>query len=317
MSHDQNRRLPMLLAAALALTGWVAAQQDPVIRSEVNQIFVPASVSSLDGKPITGLERKDFQILEDDVPQDLLNFAREETPLNVVFLMDISHSTFMELGAIKKAIRAFVLELQPQDRVAIVTFNNEARLVLDWSNDLVRLDRALDRVVPKGSTVWFDALYVTYNELLPSVGGKKVIVSVTDGCDTSSLVSFHEILEKVTTSDTQLFVVSKVAGIKDYFEYFRREYGYRYDETMLAKIMYTSEAQLQKLTRESGGRVLPPQSANDLTQTYKDLVKELRLQYFLSYTPHNILRDGSYRKITVRVSRPGAKVACRPGYYAR
>ena len=318
MSHDLKAPLILLLGAALLFAGGAAAQEkDPVIRSEVNQIFVPVSVSSLDGKPITGLERKDFQLLEDDMPQDILNFAREETPLNVVFLMDISHSTFMELGAIKKAIRAFVTELQDQDRVAIVTFNNEARLILDWSNDLIRLDRALDRVVPKGNTVWYDALYVTYNELLPHVSGKKVIISVTDGWDTASLVSFHEILEKLTASDTQLYVVSKVTSIRDYLEYYRREYGYRYDETVLAKIMYSSEAQLQKLTRDSGGRVLPPQSADNLTQTYQNLVKELRMQYFLSYTPHNVLRDGSYRKIAVRVLRPGARVACRPGYYAR
>jgi Ca-activated chloride channel family protein len=315
-----SRTLRLALALALtvaALPARPGAQDKPVIRTEVQQIFVPVSVASQAGEPVTNLTRKDFHLFEDGVEQEIVNCAQEEVPLNVVFLMDISHSTFMELGAIKNAVRAFVRELQPEDRVAIVTFNNEARLILDWSNDLVRLDRALERVVPKGSTVWYDALYVTYNELLPAVRGKKVIVSVTDGWDTASLVEYPDILRKATSSDTQVYVVSKTAGIRDYAEYYKREYGLNYDETRIMKIMYAADSQLKKLAFETGGRVIDPRDAGTLDDVYRRLVRELRQQYYLSYTPYNILRDGQYRKIVVRVDRVGLRVSHRPGYEAR
>jgi VWFA-related protein len=319
-------RLPLATLLALLAAAGLSAQQpaappapqgDPVIRTETRQVFVPVSVSTVDGNPVTNLARRDFHLFEDGQEQELVNCAQEEVPLNVVFLMDISHSTFMELGAIKKAVRTFVAELQPQDRVAVVTFNNEARLILDWSNDLVRLERALDRVVPKGNTVWYDALWVTLNDLLPKARGKKVILSVTDGWDTASLVDFREVLDKVTSGDTQIYVVSKTAGIKDFADYARREYGARIDETVVMKVMYAADSQLRKLAYETGGRVIVPKNNADLVAIYQGLVKELRQQYYLSYTPHNILQDGQYRKISVQVDRPGVRTFCRPGYYAR
>lgn len=316
----RNRALRLALALALLVAAQPVgpvAQDQPVIRTEVQQIFVPVTVASQAGEPVTDLVRKDFHLFEDGVEQEIINCAREEVPLNVVFLMDISHSTFMELGAIKKAVRTFVGALQPEDRVAIVTFNNEARLILDWSNDLARLDRALERVVPKGSTVWYDALYVTYTELLPAVRGKKVIVSVTDGWDTASLVQFDDILRKATVSDTQVYIVSKTAGIRDYAEYYKREYGLKYDETRIMQIMYAADSQLRKLAYETGGRVIDPRGTGSIEEVYSRLVRELRQQYYLSYTPHNIMRDGQYRKIVVRVDRVGVRVSHRPGYEAR
>ncbi len=308
----------MSLCLLLATTFPLSAQQEgAVIRSQVRQIFVPVTVSNMEDKPITDLKKSDFHLYEDGVEQDIVNFAQEQVPLNVVFLMDISGSTFLELGAIKKAVRTFVEHLEPQDRVAIVTFNNEARLILDWSNDMTRLDRALDRVVPKGSTVWYDAVYVTLKDLLPPVKGKKVIISVTDGWDTGSLVSFHDLLDEITASDVQMYIVSKTSSLRDYAEYVRQTYGGRYDETQLMKIMYQSESQLKKLAWETGGRVIDPGSTGNLEKIYKDLVQELRMQYYISYRPHNIMRDGNYRKITVRVDRMGVKIHHRPGYYAR
>lgn len=309
---------PAFLALFLCLAAAAAtAQENPVIRSRVDQIFVPVTVSTMQNKPVADLSRKDFHVFEDGIEQEILNLAREEVPLNVVFLMDISHSTFLELGAIKAAVRTFAKDLGPDDRVSIITFNNEARLILDWSNDMDRLDKALERVVPKGATVWYDAIYVTLNDLLPNVRGKKVIVSVTDGWDTGSLVSYKEIVEKATTTDVQIYIVSKTSGIKDYVEYIQREYGGLYDETTLMKVMYQCNAELRNLSFETGGRVIDASGTTNLAAIYKDLVQELRLQYYLSYTPHNIMRDGEYRHISVRVDRVGVQVHHRPGYVAK
>ncbi|MBP7866964.1 MAG: VWA domain-containing protein [Acidobacteria bacterium] len=310
---------PALLAAALLLLGaaHAPAQDDNVIRSESNQVFVPVSVSTVEGEPVTDLKRTDFHVLENGIEQELANWAHEEVPLNVVFLMDASHSEFMEMTAIKKAIRAFAAELHAQDRIALVTFNAEARLILNWSNDRERLDKALDRVFPKGNTVWYDALYVVQKDLLPQVQGKKVIVSVTDGWDTGSLVKFQEVLDTCLQSDAQIYIFGKTESIREYAEYFKREYGAKYDETGLMKVMYAAESQIRKLTSETGGRVVDLAKSDKLETLYRKLIKELRMQYYLSYQPYNMEKDGTYREIKVRVDRPGMVIHHRRGYNAK
>lgn len=321
----ENRPLPrkfpwirLLLPVLVLQAGLISGQDEgPVIRSKVRQIFVPVTVTSQAGEPVTDLKRSEFHLLEDGIEQEIINLAKEEVPLNVVFLMDISHSTFLELGAIKNAIRAFFQGLSAEDRVSMVTFSDEARLILDWCNDSSRLERALDRATPKGSTVWYDALYVTLKDLLADVRGKKVVVSVTDGMDTGSLTGYQEILELATSGDVQVYIVSKTAALKDYYEYLKKEYGGQYDETALMKMMYSCEAEIRKLCHETGGRVIDPRASSNLSQIYRDLVKELRMQYYLSYSPFNATRDGQYRKITVRVDRMAVRIHHRPGFIAK
>lgn len=313
-------RSALLLPILAVLLGFLSlhafAQEDGVIRSQVRQIFVPVTVYGQEDKPLGDIRRDEFHILEDGMEQELLNVAREEVPLNVVFLMDISHSEFLELGAIKKAIRGFASGLRSEDRISLITFNSESRLILDWSNDLVRLDKALNRVVPKGNTVWYDALYVTLHDQLRHVKGKKVVIAVTDGMDTGSLMSYKDIMDQAKSSDVQFYLVSKASGLKDYAEYLRKEYNMQYDETRLSKIMYECEAQLHNLAYETGGKVLNIKSGK-LDEIYRGILEELRLQYYLSYTPHNIVKDGQYRHIEVRVDRPGLRIHNRPGYYAK
>ena len=317
-----GRAFPALrpaLFALLLLAGLAAlpAQEDGVIRSESNQVFVPVTVSTLDGDLVTDLRRGDFHLLENGIEQEIANWAHEEVPLNVVFLMDASGSEVLEMTSIKKAIREFVSELHPEDRVALITFNAEARLILDWSNDKVRLDKALDRVFPKGNTVWYDALYLVVHDMLAQAKGKKVIISVTDGCDTGSLTPFQDVLDQLQQSDAQLYVFSKTGNIKDLYDYYKREYGGQYDETEIMKMMYAAEAQLQKMSAETGGRTLDLSRTESLSVLYKKLIRELRQQYYLSYQPYNFEKDGSYREIRVRVDRPGVRVRNRKGYYSR
>ncbi len=291
---------------------------NPTYRVKVKQIFVPVSVMSRSGEPISGLEKKDFRIFEDGIEQKIINFSSEDVPLNVVFLMDISGSTFLETGAIKQAIIDFAEKLMKRDRIAIISFNNQSKLILDWCNELYRVERALDRVMPKGSTVWYDTLYVTFTDLLKSVNGKKIVIGITDGVDTGSIVSFDEALNSAIDSGAQVYIISETSKLKDLAQYYRKNYGAKIDETNLMKTMYAADSQLRELAYKTGGRVIYPDKLTEpLNQIFVKLVKELRKEYYISYKPHNIFMDGRYRKIKVVVKRPNVLVRYRPGYYAR
>ena len=318
MVYMKRLKIFLILSAFFSLFQIVLCNDVPNYRVKVKQIFVPVSVTSLSGEPITGLTKKDFRIYEDGIEQKIINFASEEVPLNVVFLMDISGSTFLEAGDIKQAIIDFSKRLKPQDRVAIISFNNQSKLILDWCNDLYRVERALDRVMPKGSTVWYDTLYVTFTDLLKDVKGKKVVIGITDGVDTGSIVSFDDALNKAIDSNAQVYIISQTSKLKELANFYRKNYGARINETDLMKTMYAADSQLKELAYKTGGRVIyPDKLIKPLNEIFVKLIKELRQEYYISYKPHNILMDGSYRKIKVVVKRPGVLVRYKPGYYAR
>ncbi len=315
---DYTKRLVILLIFSIFFTMFIFCDDVPNYRVKVKQIFVPVSVTSLSGDPVTGLTKKDFRIYENGIEQKIINFASEEVPLNVVFLMDVSGSTYLESGDIKQAIIDFSKELKPQDREAIISFNNQSKLILDWCNDLYRVERALDRVMPKGSTVWYDTLYVTFTDLLKGVKGKKVVIGITDGVDTGSIVSFDDALNKAIDSNAQVYIISQTSKLKDLADYYRRNYGARINETDLMKTMYAADSQLKEITYKTGGRLIyPDKLTKPLNEIFVKLIKELRQEYYISYKPHNIFMDGSYRKIKVVVKRPNVLVRYKPGYYAR
>ncbi len=315
---DYMRRSGIVLLISFFLLVFLYSQDAPNYRVKVKQIFVPVSVTSLSGDPVTGLKKEDFRIYEDGIEQKIINFASEEVPLNVVFLMDISGSTYLESGDIKQAIIDFANKLKPQDRIAIISFNNQSKLILDWCNDLYRVERALDRVMPKGSTVWYDTLYVTFTDLLKNVKGKKVVIGITDGVDTGSIVSFDDALNKAIDSNAQVYIISQTSKLKELADFYRKNYGAKIDETDLMKTMYAADGQLKEIAYKTGGRVIyPDKLTKPLNTIFVKLIKELRQEYYISYKPHNILMDGSYRKIKVVVKRPNVLVRYKPGYYAR
>ncbi len=289
------------------------------IEVDVSQTFLSVSVRAPGGGFYRGLTRQDFQVLEDDVPQEIINFAFESVPVKVVLLIDASGSTSMSQASIRRAARRFAEALGAEDRIAIITFNHAVKLILEWTNELENVDLALASIYAKGSTVLHDALYVTFDDLLADESGKRAVLLLTDGVDQGSMVSFEEAFDLAVRSEALVYVASKldeyranaIAG-----RHLFRSRGQLVPEALKDGYIVKMKGQLERIAQLTGGVVLEAQAFSSLTEVFRTVADELKNQYYLSYVPTNKARDGNWRKVTVRVRRPGVVARTRPGYFA-
>jgi Ca-activated chloride channel family protein len=296
------------------------SQQGYRIGVAVDQIFLSINARSVDGGFVRGLSKDDFQVEEEGIGQQIVNFYSEAVPVHVVLLMDISGSTRDTQSEIRRAALNFAQSLSPEDRIAVIVFNYQPRLILNWTNDFKRIENALLSVFPKGNTVLHDALYVTFDDLLKGVQGKKAVILLTDGADTGSSVDPQEVVRMAAQSEAMVYTVSKLE------EYWAWAIAARMEEYEARSILVPQELTdkyimanrrfLQTLSHQTGGKVLDTKAFATLTDVYKSVADELKNQYYISYTPSNTARDGRWRSIDIRVRQPGVVVSTRPGYYA-
>jgi VWFA-related protein len=191
-------------SAALAQTTSQQSQdpQQPAIEKiPTTLVNVPVIVTDRLGRFITGLNRNDFSIREDGVVQKLEDFSSTETPFNVALLLDTSLSTQNKLNAIRKAALAFIKQLQPNDRVMIVTFDQQVQFVSGFTNNREELERSIKAIKTKYSTSLYDAIHLTITEKMLPLKGRKAIVILTDGVDTASKkATFESSLELVAAT---------------------------------------------------------------------------------------------------------------------
>lgn len=176
-------------------------QQPAIEKIPTTLINVPVIVTDRFGRFITGLGRSDFSIREDGVQQKVEDFSSTEAPFNVALLIDTSRSTQNKLNTIRKAALAFIKQLQVNDRVMIVTFDEQVRFVSDFTNNRVELERSIKNLKTSYLTSLYDAIHLTINEKMATVKGRKAIVILTDGVDTASKrASFESTLELVAAT---------------------------------------------------------------------------------------------------------------------
>ena len=285
----------------------------------VDQVFLSVNARSVTGGFVSDLTQDQLQVYEDGVQQEIVNFYIQGVPVHVVLLIDISGSTRQAQGEIHRAALGFAKNLDSEDRVAIITFNDAPRLILDWTNDIEKVEGALGRIYAKGSTVFNDALYVTFDDLLASVEGKKAVIALTDGIDTNSMVSTAEAMNLAIRSESMVYVVSKLeeywAGAMAARMVYQRRTGYVPRE-LTDSFILSARRFLQRLAEQTGGKVLDAQAFVSLGDVYRQVAEELKNQYYVSYISSNVLKDGKWRQVEVRARPAGIVVSTRPGYYA-
>ena len=318
-----------MLALFLLLLGLFPAGQEESSQEQqgegfrigvaVDQVFLSVNARSVTGGFVSDLTREQIQVYEDGVQQEIINFYSEGVPVHVVLLIDISGSTRQAQGEIHQAALGFAKNLDSEDRVAIITFNDTPRLILEWTNDIEKVEVALGSIYAKGSTVLNDALYVTFDDLLASVEGKKAVIALTDGIDTSSMVDSVETMNLAIRSESMVYVVSKLeeywAGAMAARMAYQRRYGYAPRELSDSFIL-DARRFLQRLAQQTGGKVLDAQAFVSLSDVYRQVAEELKNQYYVSYISSNVLKDGKWRQVEVRARPAGVVVSTRPGYYA-
>jgi Ca-activated chloride channel homolog len=281
---------------------------------EVGMVTVPITVRQREGGFMKDLPQKAFHIYEDGEEQEVLLFSQEGVPTRIAIVLDVSGSVQGEWGTIKASTRRFAENLAEADEFAIVTFNTEIRLKMDWGRKMDRIDPVLGSIYCKGETNLWDAIWVTSNDVLKGIREKKAMIIMTDGLDNNSTMSYEEALQAAEHSEAAVYVVSKTEAVKQSYRYSMAQAGYY--NNVPQEVFHQADLALRKLAFQTGGRVLYPNSFGQLNDIYKEVDEELRNQYTLGYISSNKFKDGTYRNIEVRVDAPGARVSARPGYYA-
>jgi len=286
---------------------------DDTIRIASDLVTVVATISTNSAIEPPVLELADFEVLEDGVRQELANFARDsEQPINLAILMDTSLSVAQKLDFEKKAMLRFLERvLRPQDRAAIFTVSTDVTLIQDFTSQFSLLNQSAKQMRAAGATSLYDAVFLAAGHLGP-VAGRKVIVIVSDGSDTTSQKGLLTALERAQQADVMIYAV------------YTGNFGISQNLRDLA-----GERALETLTGETGGELLRPRatpgsqstetdelSLRELDRSFASLAEQLRTQYILGFYSSNELRDGSFRRLTVTIRRPGISPRARRGYFA-
>lgn len=276
----------------------------PDIRVDSSLVLVPAQVTNDLGTPVTNLGKADFQVFEDGVEQPITNFAREDAPISVGLLFDISGSMRNKMNKATEAVEAFFKTSNPQDEFFLVEFSDRPKLKVPFTSDASEIYAEVAHTRPFGRTSLLDAIHLATVTMKQARYGRKALVVVSDGGDNRSRHTEREIKNEMLESDLQVYAM----GIFD-----PADAKHSIEEQNGPKL-------LTALADETGGREYPVTSLNDLPVISTRIGNQLRSQYLLGYSPLNAVRDGKYRIIQVRLSGPAKmpdlRVYYRHGYYS-
>lgn len=271
----------------------------------VKLVNVFTTVTDDSGAPVSGLTKDDFHVFEDGIEQQIAVFDREsELPLSVVLAVDASLSTRKDLPLEMDSARRFVHAiLRPVDSVSIYQFSQFVSEVIPFTRDVRVVDRGIGKIHAQSSTALYDAIYLASRALIPR-DGRKVLVIITDGGDTSSQVSYTEAVRAAQTAEAIVYSIITVpieasAG---------RDIG--------------GEHALIQISHDTGGKHYYASNLNGLDKAFKQISEELRTQYLIGYYPASGI-GGDYRRISVVVKPHGPEktsagrllVRHRTGYY--
>ena len=305
--------LVMCAAAGVALTLVSVAAQPPQVKRPPDQVFraavemVSLNVTVTDQKQhyLTDLESKDFVIFEDGAKQDITYFNRTTLPIALSLLIDTSASMEQRLATAQDAAIGFARKLRPQDLAQVVDFDTRVEILQNFTSDASSLETAIRGTSAGGSTSMYNALYISLKELVKIQAKsddevrRRAVVLLSDGEDTSSLVTFEEVLDLAKRSATTIYAI-----------------GLQSREASLARGFREAEFVLRQLSQETGGRAFFPQRAEDLAAVYGEIADELASQYVLGYASTNPRRDGAWRRLSVQVGRQGTTARTKRGYFA-
>jgi len=306
-----GRMKPVLAIAVLSViccTIGAAATlpQDDTLRVSVDLVNVPFTVTDRHGRFVSGLTAKDFLVEEDGRRQEIRHFAREnELPLTLALLIDTSPSVRPVFDEEKATASAFLESVMRQKDLALVIgFDRSVTLVQDYTENVASLKRAIVELETGGGTSVFDAVYLACKEKLNSEAGRKAVILISDGEDTTSKLRFNDALLAAHQSDTIIYSISN--SIRSMFPYGRR-----------GRIGNGGDiGTLRKFSSETGGATFVVNNQNTFKKIFDQIAQELRSQYSLGYNTTNASRDGKFRQIKIIPRESSYTVRARKGYYA-
>jgi VWFA-related protein len=276
-------------------------------------IRLNASVTDPQGRAISGLTAKDFKLFENGEPRKIEKLEPTNAPFNLVLLLDVSGSVEERLDFIRKAANSFVSAIGAQDRVAIITFNDDVKVISGFTSDRALLTARINDIEAGGATALYDALaYALVDTLRPVRNQRTGIVILSDGDDNKSFIPFRSILEATIESGALIYPLYVPSGLIP--EKHAPAPVRTLDPTRARYLTLTSRAEEEgrKLAESSGGVYFPVTRFDDLPKAFADIIAHLRTAYSLIYASPLNTANINNRRILVKVERPNAQVTLSP-----
>jgi len=272
---------------------------------------VNASVTDRNGRAIAGMRDADFVVYENGSERRIVNVTPASEPFNLVLMLDVSGSVEERIDFIRKAARDFLRTASPQDRISIISFNEDIRVISNFTTDRSLLSKRLDELDAGGSTALYDALgYTLVDTLKPLRGERTAVVIMSDGDDNKSFVPFPAILEAVIESGALIYPLYVPSGLIP--EASVPKPSLTVDPMRSKYLTITSRAaeEGEKLASVSGGLFYPIKRLEDLQKAYDDVVAQMRTAYTITYS--STANGTGQRRVRVRTNRDGASVRLSP-----
>jgi len=257
-----------------------------------------------DGTKFIGdLEENEFEVFEDGVKQAVSFFSRKQQPIALAILLDTSNSMDDKLPTAQEAAVGFAKRMRAEDVTEVIDFNTQVRILQPFTNDAAALEKAIRGTTADGSTALYNAIYISLKELKKVKARnedeirRQAIVVLSDGDDTTSLLPYEEVLDLAKRSETAIYTI-----------------GLRPPDIGRASFK-EAEYVLRQLAQETGGRSFFPSNVHELPKIYEAISLELSTLYSLAYSSKNPQRNGAWRRIVVRVTRPNLVTRTRQGYF--
>jgi len=325
---NKDQTTPTVTTGTTATTNADGSTEDnEVVKVETNLVTIPVSVNDRNGFYVPNLSKQDFKIFENGVEQEVTYFGTSDQPFSVVLLIDVSPSTSYKIEEIQAAATAFVGQLKPQDKVTVIEFDENVRVLTEMTSDRDKIYKAIKRTGFGSGTSLYEAVDVSLHRELRKIEGRKAMVLFTDGVDTASLrASFESTIRDAEESEAVIFPI--------YYNTFLNNMGIGGGGVMSTPPIISMPGQqsgqpngsssaeytrgriyLTELATVSGGKVFRPESTpGGLSAAFESIADELRRQYTIGYYPTDTGTAGERRQIRVRVDRPKLIIRARDSY---
>jgi VWFA-related protein len=275
-------------------------QPNANIRVDTNLVLVPVTVTDPLNRFVTGLERTDFQVFEDEKQQKIVSFGGEDAALSIGIIFDTSGSMGDKLRVSRQAVAEFFTIANPEDEGCLVTFSDRSEAAVHFTHNPGEIQDKLMGVQSKGLTALLDGVTVGLNEMRKAKNPRKALIVITDGGENHSRYTQTEVKNRLKEADVQIYSIGIYGG------------GNSAEEREGPDL-------LKQLAEPTGGRHFYA-NLRDLPDISEKIGIELRNEYLIGYTPTNAERDGKFRRIKVKVIQPHGlpplKAYWRQGYFA-
>ncbi len=321
----------------------IHSDDDEVIKVNTQLVSVPVRVMDKKGRFIGGLQKEDFKVFEDGVEQQIDLFSNEHQPFTVALVLDMSYSTTFKIAEIQNAAIAFIDQLRPQDKVMVISFDEEVHMLCEATNDRKQIYRAIKSTRIATGTSLYEAVELVMNDRLRHIEGRKAVILFTDGVDTTSrrtndqrnlndameLDSLIYTIRYDTFADVQKMKRGttipgprpiQIPGSQDnggVLPFPLPGVGVPSSQGTTAEEYKRAAEYLAQLSGRTGGRLYEASTLYNLSEAYSKIASELREFYSIGYYPSEDRVSGKAASVKVKVDQPGLVVRSRETFIRR